>query len=190
MTDFKDILGFSIQADTTRCALFVITALMLGAGFLVCRAVVFSKLGKILVSVRDAESRTRFVGYRVEHYKLFVWVLSACIAGVAGALYVPQVGIINPSEFEPANSIETVIAVAVGGRGTLIGGVIGGVLVNAVKTFFTGTFPEAWLFALGALFILVTLFLPKGVIGLVRGGNAVGIKLPNFRKVAPKGAEQ
>jgi urea transport system permease protein len=183
MTDFKDILGFSVQADTTRCALFVITTVMLAGGYLICRAVVHSKLGKILVSVRDAESRTRFVGYRVEHYKLFVWVLSACIAGVAGALYVPQVGIINPSEFEPANSIETVIAVAVGGRGTLIGGILGGVLVNAVKTFFTGAFPEIWLFALGALFILVTLFLPKGVIGLFKNAGGIGVKLSGLRKL-------
>jgi urea transport system permease protein len=184
MTDFKDILGFSIQADTTRSAIFFITALMLAGGFLVCRAVVNSKLGKILIAVRDAESRTRFVGYRVEHYKLFVWTLSACMAGVAGALYVPQVGIINPGEFEPANSIEAVIAVAVGGRGTLIGGIIGGVLVNAFKTFFTGTLPELWLFALGAMFILVTLFLPKGVIGLF-GSSGIGAKLAVLRKYLP-----
>ncbi|MBI1285863.1 MAG: urea ABC transporter permease subunit UrtC [Thiobacillus sp.] len=190
MTDFKDILGFSVQSDGTRCAIFVITAIMLAAGFLVCRAVVHSKLGKILISIRDAESRTRFVGYRVEHYKLFVWVLSACIAGVAGALYVPQVGIINPSEFEPANSIEAVIAVAVGGRGTLVGGIIGGVLVNAVKTFFTGTLPDFWLFALGAMFILVTLFLPKGVIGLFKKTGGIGVKLPGLGKLASGAAKE
>jgi len=186
MTDFKDILGFSIQSDATRCTIFALSALFLAAGYLICRAVVHSKLGKILVSVRDSESRVRFIGYRVEHYKLFVWVLSACLAGVAGALYVPQVGIINPSEFAPENSIEIVIAVAVGGRGTLVGGVIGGILVNAIKTFFTGTFPEAWLFALGAVFVLVTLFLPKGIIGLVsQRVGGIGWKLPLFRKSAP-----
>ena len=130
------------------------------------QAIVHSKLGKILIAVRDAENRTRFLGYRVEHYKLFVWTLSAMIAGVAGALYVPQVGIINPSEFSPANSIEAVIWVAVGGRGTLIGAALGAVLVNGAKTFLTGALPEVWLFALGALFIAVTIFLPKGILGL------------------------
>jgi len=181
MTDFKDILGFSIQSDATRCTLLVITAAFLAAGFLLCRAVVHSKLGKILIAIRDGESRVRFIGYRVEHYKLFIWVLSASLAGIAGALYVPQVGIINPSEFAPDNSIESVIAVAIGGRGTLIGGVIGGVLVNAVKTFFTGVLPDFWLFALGALFIFVTLFLPKGLIGL-RTGTGFALRPPTFKK--------
>ena len=125
-----------------------------------------SKFGKVLIAVRDAESRTRFLGYRPENYKLLVWTLSAMMAGVAGALYVPQVGIINPSEFTPANSIEAVIWVAVGGRGTLVGATIGAVLVNFGKTLFTGILPEFWLFALGALFIAVTLFLPKGILGL------------------------
>jgi urea transport system permease protein len=166
LTDFKEILGLDIRSDATRCGLFVATVFMLALGFIVCQAVVNSKLGKILISVRDAESRVRFLGYRVEHYKLFVWVLSACIAGIAGALYVPQVGIINPSEFDPGTSIEAVISVAFGGRGTLVGAIIGGVLVNAFKSWFTGTFPELWLFMLGALFIVVTLFLPKGIIGL------------------------
>jgi urea transport system permease protein len=184
LTDFKEILGANIQSDLTRCVIFVVSALMLALGFLICRAVVHSKLGKILISIRDAESRVRFIGYRVEHYKLFVWVLSACLAGVAGAVYVPQVGIINPSEFAPDNSIEAVIAVAVGGRGTLIGAILGGVLVNAVKTFFTGTLPEFWLFMLGAMFILVTLFLPKGIIGLLSGkkiGKGFAFKLPAFK---------
>ncbi len=135
-------------------------------GFLICRAVVTSKLGKVLIAVRDAKSRTRFLGYRVESYKLFVFTLSACMAGVAGALYVPQVGIINPSEFAPGNSIEAVIWVAVGGRGTLIGAALGAVVVNYAKTFFTsGALAPYWLFMLGALFILVTLLLPKGIIG-------------------------
>jgi urea transport system permease protein len=166
LTDFKDILGFNVQADGTRAALFALSCLALIAAFLICRAVVTSKLGKVLIAVRDAESRTRFLGYRVESYKLFVFTLSACMAGVAGALYVPQVGIINPSEFAPGNSIEAVIWVAVGGRGTLIGAALGAVVVNYAKTFFTsGALAPYWLFMLGALFILVTLLLPKGIIG-------------------------
>lgn len=169
LTDFKDLLGFDLQSDATRCGLLVATAIALGLGFVICRIVVASRLGKVLVAIRDAESRTRFIGYRVEAYKLFVFTLSACIAGVAGALYVPQVGIINPSEFAPANSIEAVIWVAVGGRGTLVGAVIGAVLVNFAKTWLTGTFPELWLFALGGLFVAVTLFLPKGIMGLASG---------------------
>lgn len=166
LTDFKDILGFSVQASETRLALFVVSALALAAGYLICRALVTSKYGKVLVAVRDAESRTRFLGYRVENYKLLAWTLSAMLAGVAGALYVPQVGIINPSEFAPSQSIEMVIWVAVGGRGTLVGAALGALIVNAGKTWFTGVLPEAWLFALGALFVVVTLFLPKGVLGL------------------------
>ena len=166
LTDFKDLLGFNLQAEGTRAALFVASAAALGLGFLLCRLILTSRFGKVLVAVRDAESRVRFLGYRVEAFKLFAFVLSACIAGVAGALYVPQVGIINPSEFAPANSIEIVVWVAVGGRGTLIGPVLGALLVNYAKTWFTGALPEVWLFALGALFVAVTLFLPKGLMGL------------------------
>jgi urea transport system permease protein len=165
LTDFKTILGFPVQAQTTRAALFALSALALAGGYLMCRFIVTSKLGKVLVAIRDAESRTRFLGYRVEHYKLAVFTFSAVLAGVAGALYVPQVGIINPSEFAPANSIETVIWVAVGGRGTLAGAALGAVVVNAGKTWFTGAIPELWLFALGGLFVFVTLFLPKGILG-------------------------
>src|SRR3954466_11675703 len=128
LTDFKDILGFNVQAPWTRAALFMASAFALIVGFVICRVIVSSKFGKVLVAIRDAEARTRFLGYRVEAYKLFVFVLSACMAGVAGALYVPQVGIINPSEFSPGNSIEAVIWVAVGGRGTLTGAVLGAVL--------------------------------------------------------------
>ena len=167
LTDFKDILGFDVQSDGTRVGLLIASAVALAAGFLICRAVVNSKFGKVLIAVRDAESRTRFLGYRPENYKLLVWTLSACMAGVAGALYVPQVGIINPSEFAPANSIEVVIWVAVGGRATLIGAPVGAILVNLGKTVFTGVLPELWLFALGALFIAVTLFLPKGIVGTI-----------------------
>lgn len=167
LTDFKDVLGIDLQSDATRCGLFALSAVALAGGFLLCRAIVASKLGKVLVAVRDAESRTRFIGYRVEHYKLFVFTVSAMMAGVAGALYVPQVGIINPSEFAPANSIEAVIWVAVGGRGTLVGAAIGALVVNIGKSWFTGALPELWLFALGGLFIFVTLFLPKGLLGLL-----------------------
>lgn len=168
LTDFKDLLAYSLQLDSTKNALFVCSGLALIGGYILCRYVVSSKLGRVLVAIRDAESRTRFVGYRVEHYKLFVFVLSAMLAGVAGALYVPQVGIINPGEFSPINSIEIIIWVAVGGRGYLFGAVIGAVLVNYGKTYFTGAFPEIWLFFLGGLFVVSTLFLPKGVVGLVK----------------------
>ena len=172
LTDFKDILGFNVQSDATRCALLVISALFLCAQLLVARFVVDSRFGKILIAVRDTESRTRFLGYRPESYKLVVWVLSAAMAGIGGALYVPQVGIINPSEFTPGNSIEAVIWVAVGGRGTLVGPILGAIIVNFGKTWFTGALPEVWLYALGAMFIFVTLFLPRGVMGLFRRRTA------------------
>ncbi|HZL61808.1 MAG TPA: urea ABC transporter permease subunit UrtC [Pseudolabrys sp.] len=166
LTDFKDILGFNVQAETTRNALLVISCVALAIGFLICRAIVTSKFGKVLVAIRDAEARTRFLGYRVENYKLFLFTVSACMAGVAGALYVPQVGIINPSEFAPANSIEAVIWVAVGGRGTLTGAVLGAFVVNYAKTYFTsGILAPYWLFMLGGLFIGVTLLMPRGIIG-------------------------
>ena len=167
LTDFKDLLGYDLHADATRRTLLLASAIGLALALLVARYVVTSRFGKVLVAVRDAESRTRFLGYRPERYKLFVFVLSAIVAGIGGALYVPQVGIINPGEFAPANSIEAVIWVAVGGRGTLVGAILGAVAVNAGKTFFTGALPEFWLFALGALFILTTLFLPRGLMGLL-----------------------
>ncbi len=148
--------------------LLVITAIVLGASYLACRAIVDSRAGRVVLAIRDAESRTRFLGYPVESFKLWLFVFSGIIAGIAGALYVPQIGIINPSEFAPINSIEAVIWVAVGGRGTLYGAIAGAVLVNYAKTYLTGAFPEIWLYALGALFILVTLFLPRGVVGLVK----------------------
>ena len=175
LTDFKDIVGFDLHADATRDGLLVLTAVMLALMLVIARFVVTSRFGKVLIAVRDTESRTRFLGYRPERYKLFVFVLSAVMCGIGGALYVPQIGIINPSEFSPANSIEAVIWVAVGGRGTLVGAILGAVLVNFGKTIFTGALPELWLFALGALFILVTLLLPNGVLGL-------------FAKRAPKRA--
>jgi urea transport system permease protein len=146
----------------------VITVIALAASYLACRAIVESRAGRVMRAIRDAESRTRFLGYPVESFKLWVFVFSAVIAGVAGALYVPQVGIINPGEFAPINSIEVVIWVAVGGRGTLFGAAAGAVLVNYAKTYFTAALPEVWLYALGALFVLVTLFLPRGIVGLIR----------------------
>jgi len=168
LTDFKDIFGYRLQADSTRTALLLASAVLLCLMLLVAHFIVTSRFGKVLIAVRDSESRTRFLGYRPERYKLFVFVVSAIMAGIGGALYVPQVGIINPSEFSPANSIEAVIWVAVGGRGTLVGAILGAILVNGGKTWLTGALPEIWLFALGALFILVTLFLPHGVLGLFR----------------------
>jgi len=169
LTDFKDILGFNVQAESTRNSLFALSCVALMLGFLVCRAIVTSKLGKVLIAIRDAEARTRFLGYRVESYKLFVFTLSACMAGIAGALYVPQVGIINPGEFAPGNSIEAVIWVAVGGRGTLTGAALGAVLVNYAKTYFTsGILAPYWLFMLGGLFIGVTLLMPRGVVGTLQ----------------------
>ncbi|MEM7303371.1 MAG: urea ABC transporter permease subunit UrtC [Pseudomonadota bacterium] len=165
LTDFKDILGFNIQTRETRATLFALSAGFLVAFLLVTAFITTSRFGKLLVATRDAEGRTRFLGYRPENVKLFVWTLSAVMAGIAGALFVPQVGIINPGEFAPANSIEVVIWTAVGGRGTIIGPVIGAVLVNGGKSWFTGLFPEFWLFVLGALFVLTTLFLPKGIVG-------------------------
>ncbi|MFW7267913.1 urea ABC transporter permease subunit UrtC [Gluconacetobacter sp. Hr-1-5] len=168
LTDFKDVLGFDLRRTETRAMLLVVTGAVLVLALLVARWVVGGRFGHLLVAVRDAESRTRFLGYRPEQVKLLVWVLSAMIAAVGGALYVLQVGIINPGEFAPANSIEAVIWVAVGGRGTLAGAVLGAVLVNLGKTLFTAWLPEFWLYGLGALFIATTLFLPDGLMGLFR----------------------
>jgi urea transport system permease protein len=167
MTDFKDILGIPLHQESTSVGLMLLTAAVLSAAFLLARWMTRSRFGKILVAVRDAESRTRFLGYRPESYKLVVWTVSAVLAGIGGALYVPQVGIINPSEFAPGNSIEAVIWVAVGGRGTLTGAILGAVLVNLGKTWLTSALPEIWLFAIGGLFIAVTLFLPRGIVGLL-----------------------
>ena len=188
LTDFKDLLGFSLQADGTRVALFCASAVAVAAAYLLCRFVVRSRAGRVLVAVRDAEARVRFLGYRVEHYKLFVFVLSAMLAGLVGALYVPQVGIINPSEFAPAASIEIVVWVAVGGRGSLYGAVLGAVLVNYAKTVFTGVLPDMWLFVLGALFIAVTLFLPKGIVGTMPVFNRAGARHRPGRRQSPEPA--
>jgi len=165
-TDFKRILGYSVTAPGTRVALFMLTGAALIAFLCLGRAIVQSKLGRVLTAIRDAETRVMFSGYDPVYFKLFIWTLSAVICGIAGALYVPQVGIINPSEMSPANSIEIAIWTAVGGRGTLIGPVLGAAVVNLGKSWFTQALPEYWLFVLGLLFILVTLYLPRGIAGL------------------------
>ena len=166
LTDFKDLLGFDLQSQTTRLWLFVITAVVLGVAYIVSHKIMTSRAGRVLRSVRDAESRTQFLGYRTDRYKLALFVYSAVLAALAGIMYVPQVGIINPGEFSPINSIEVVVWVAVGGRGTLYGAVVGALLVNYAKTKFTAFRPDDWLFALGALFVIVTLFMQRGVVGV------------------------
>lgn len=168
LTDFKEILGFAINKDSTRIALFVASAIATILGYLICRWIVASRAGRVVVAIRDAENRARFLGYRVHNYQLLVLVISAMLAGVAGGLYVPQAGIINPGEFSPLNSIEIVIWVAIGGRSTLYGAVIGALIVGFAKSWFTAVFPEFWIFVLGALFVLTTLWLPYGVAGLTR----------------------
>jgi len=167
-TDFKRILGIPIATPEMRMAIFAVTGATLIATLLLGRWLVTSRFGRVLAAIRDAEARVMFCGYDTLWYKLFVWTLSAVLCGIAGALYVPQVGIINPGEMSPANSIEIAIWAAVGGRGTLVGPILGAGLVNAAKTIFTVQFPEYWLFILGAIFIVVTLFLPGGVVGLWR----------------------
>ena len=172
LTDFKDILGFTLQNGGTRAGLFAASAFALCLALILSSSIVRSRFGKVLIATREVESRARFLGYRVEHVKLFVFTVSAMMAGLAGALYVPQVGIINPGEFAPANSIEVVIWTAVGGRGTLIGPIIGAIVVNMGKSWFTAAIPEFWLFALGALFVAVTLFLPKGIVGAISAARS------------------
>jgi len=167
LTDFKELMGFDLQEDSTRVALLICTALTLGAAYLLSQFILSSKYGRVIEAIRDGESRVRFVGYKTETYKVWLFVYSAVLAALAGALYVPQVGIINPGEFSPINSIEIVVWVAIGGRGLLYGAILGAILVNFAKTQFTGILPEAWLFALGALFVVVTVFLPKGIVGFL-----------------------
>ena len=180
LTDYKDILGWDVHLAETRLGLYLASVAGLGIGFLVCRFITVSKLGRVLLALRDAESRVRFLGYSTTNAKLFVFTVSAVLAGIAGALYVPQVGIINPSEFSPGNSIEIAIWVSVGGRGTLTGAMIGAVLVNLAKTWLTGAVPEIWLFFLGGLFVLTTLVFPHGIVGIFRN-----LPWPRPRRVAP-----
>jgi urea transport system permease protein len=165
LTNFKEIYGYSLHERSTKLGLYVFSVIGLFGSFLIARFVTTSKAGRVLRAIRDEESRTMFAGYNPTNYKLFVYVLSAVICGFAGALYVPQVGIINPSELQPSNSIEMAIWVAVGGRGSLIGAPIGAFVVNGAKSWFTVAMPEFWLYVLGALFIAVTLFLPRGLVG-------------------------
>jgi urea transport system permease protein len=183
LTNFKQLYGYSLNLPSTRVALYVLSIGFLLLAYSMCRYIVKSKTGRVLRAIRDAESRVMFCGYDPTSYKLFVWTLSAMICGFAGALYVPQVGIINPSELQPSNSIEMAIWTAVGGRGTLGGAALGAFLVSGAKNFFTGAMPELWLYVLGAMFILVTLFLPQGVVGAVQLARAT------TRKAAPKPAE-
>jgi urea transport system permease protein len=166
LTDFKSLLGVNLQSKYMITGLFCASALALGTGYILCRVIVASRLGRVFVAVRDAESRTRFIGYRVENVKSAAFVFSAVLAGLAGALYVPQVGIVNPGVFAPLFSVEMVVCVALGGRGRLYGAVIGALAVNIAKTFFTTALPDVWLFFLGALFVVVTLVLPDGLAGI------------------------
>lgn len=175
LTDFKDIAGFSLNSIETRVGLYVVSVIALGFGFWLCRRIVSSALGTVVIASRDDEMRVRFLGYAVERFKLWVFTVSAMLAGVAGALYVPQVGIINPGEFAPINSIEYAIWVAVGGRGTLYGAILGAFSVNALKTWFTASLAEYWLFALGGLFIAATLLLPQGIAGLRSRSRSAGL---------------
>ncbi|WGF89587.1 urea ABC transporter permease subunit UrtC [Marinivivus vitaminiproducens] len=185
LTDFKDILGFDLQAPSTRLGLYCLSVVALGLAFLLCRFIVSSRLGRLLLAIRDQENRVRFIGWSPTSAKLLVWVVSAMLAGVAGALYVPQVGIINPGEFAPANSIEVAIWVAFGGRGTLAGAILGAFAVNVVKTYFTAAMPELWLFILGGLFVVVTLLLPKGLLGLLSHVGGLRGMIPGAQRAAP-----
>ncbi len=185
LTDFKSLMGYAVQEQSTKVSLYVASVIALLLGYLACRYVVTSKLGRVMLAIRDQEGRVTFSGYDPLYYKLFAWTLSAMLCGVAGALYVPQVGIINPSELAPGNSIEIAIWVAVGGRGTLVGPVLGAFLINGGKSWLTGAYPELWLYFLGALFIGVTLFLPNGVVGLMRSLRSRAPKSQSKPKDAP-----
>jgi urea transport system permease protein len=168
LTDFKRILGHPLSDQSTKVALYMLSGGAVLLSYLLCRYVVTSKLGRVLLAIRDQEGRVMFAGYNPVTYKLFVWTLAAVLSGLAGALYVPQVGIINPSELQPANAIEIAIWCAVGGRGTLFGAAIGAVTINGLKSFLTNAYPDAWLFVLGGLFVVVTLFFPAGIVGILR----------------------
>lgn len=188
LTDFKELLGFDLQSDVTRVGLFSFTAIAVLAALYGSRYIMNSRFGRVVVSIRDGEARTRFLGYRTDRYKVALFVYSALLAAVAGILYVPQIGIINPGEFSPINSIEVVVWVAVGGRGTLYGAIVGALLVNYAKTKFTAIMPDGWLFALGALFVWVTIFLPQGIVGWLEAKLAKLEKL-NKRDESPEDLE-
>jgi urea transport system permease protein len=190
LTDYKDILGWDVHWPETRLGLYLASVVGLGIAFLVCRFIIASKLGRVLLAVRDAESRVRFLGYSTTRAKLFVFTVSAVLAGIAGALYVPQVGIINPSEFSPGNSIEVAIWVSVGGRGTLTGAMIGAALVNLAKTWLTGAAPEIWLFFLGGLFVLTTIAFPRGLTGALHHLRWTRPRAPPGAVPAPVGAKE
>ena len=168
LTDFKEILGFNLRSNETKIALFTLSAIFLALGYAGSLVLVKSRFGRVVLAIRDSEERVRSLGFNTDKYKIFLFVYSALLAAMAGALYVPQVGIINPSEFSPLNSIEIVVWVLIGGRGTLYGAIIGAFFVNYAKTKFTAIFPDQWLFFLGSIFILVTVFLPNGIVGLVK----------------------
>jgi urea transport system permease protein len=168
MTDFKAIAGYPLAEQSTKVGLYALSGVAVLFGYLLCRYIVTSKAGRVLMAIRDQESRVMFTGYSPVSYKLFAWTLAALLSGLAGALYVPQVGIINPSELAPANSIEIAIWVAVGGRGTLVGAALGALLVNGFKSYLTAAYPDFWLFFLGGLFVLCTLVFPGGALGLLR----------------------
>ena len=184
LTDFKDILGYELSDTRTRMTLYMLSVMALAGGYIICRYIVTSKLGRVMLALKDAEPRVRFLGYRPANAKVVAFTASAMLAGIAGALYVPQVGIINPSEFSPANSIEIAIWVAIGGRGSLYGAIFGAVLVNLAKSYLTGVAAETWLFFLGALFIFVTLFLPAGLVGLAKETRKIGNWLDPKRRQA------
>ena len=166
LTDFKIILGYSLNDPSTQRAMYMLTVFFLGVAFLLCRWITQSRAGRVLIAIRDCEQRVRFTGYSPANYKLFVFVISAGLAGIAGALYVPQVGIITPNQIGVLPSIEMAIWVAVGGRGTLIGAIVGAVGVNWTRSIVTNHFPELWPFFLGGLFVAVVMFFPKGVVGI------------------------
>ena len=187
LTDFKDVLGYDLAAPGTRMTLYILSVAALAGGYLICRFIVTSKLGRVMLALKDAEPRVRFLGYRPANAKVVAFTASAMLAGIAGALYVPQVGIINPSEFSPANSIEIAIWVAIGGRGSLYGAIFGAILVNLAKSYLTGVAAETWLFFLGALFIFATLFLPKGLVGAATEIRKIGDWLDPSRRAREAG---
>jgi len=187
LTDFKRILGFSLRDPETRAALCAASGIGLAIAYAICRTVVGSRAGRVLTAIRDVEAKARFCGYDPVRYKLFAWTLSAVLCGLAGALYVPQIGIVNPSEMQPSSSVEIPIWVAVGGRGTLAGAILGALLVNGAKSWLTAAFPTAWLYVLGTLYVVVTLAVPGGILQafehLPRAARAIGRR---FRGLGPK----